>query len=149
MLFIPREARVRGPKEERTLRTMGSKSVALGLSAFFVASTTLCFTVFYNPTSVKALFGKPIVRKAVKVKKKKKKKKSERIPVGVGVVAYDQETRKIIVGLRRGAQGAGTWALPGGWLEKGESLEGCALREMCEETGLTATSFEKCQGEQT
>ena len=42
----------------------------------------------------------------------------------------------MLLGLRRGSHGAGTWAPPGGHLEYGESVEACARREAAEETGL-------------
>lgn len=54
--------------------------------------------------------------------------------VGVGVLVTDGT--RVLLGRRRGAHGAGTWAAPGGHLEFGESVEACARREVAEETGL-------------
>ncbi|KAJ9644022.1 hypothetical protein H2201_006645 [Coniosporium apollinis] len=56
--------------------------------------------------------------------------------VGVGVFVMNREG-KFIIGKRKGSHGSGTWALPGGHLDFGESLEACAAREVLEETGLT------------
>ena len=50
---------------------------------------------------------------------------------------------RILMGERIGSLGAGTWALPGGQLEMGESIEQCARREVLEETGLELTSIKK------
>ena len=61
-------------------------------------------------------------------------KKVKRIKVGVGV--FVKRDGKILVGKRKGSHGAGTWALPGGHLEPGESFETCCKREVQEETGL-------------
>ena len=54
--------------------------------------------------------------------------------VGVGVLVV--EDGRLLLGQRLGAHGAGSWALPGGHLEFGESVEACARREVLEETGL-------------
>ena len=57
--------------------------------------------------------------------------------VGVGVFVL--RGGRVLLGQRRGAHGAGTWALPGGHLEFGETVEHCARREVLEETGLEVT----------
>lgn len=54
--------------------------------------------------------------------------------VGVGVIIVRDGL--VLLGERMGSHGAGTWALPGGHLEFGESVEDCARRETLEETGL-------------
>jgi 8-oxo-dGTP diphosphatase len=58
---------------------------------------------------------------------------SPRVGIGVFVV----RDARFVMGERRGAHGAGTWSLPGGHLEFGESFEDAAAREVQEETGLT------------
>ncbi|KAL1689292.1 NUDIX hydrolase domain-like protein [Schizophyllum commune] len=57
------------------------------------------------------------------------------VRVGVGAFVTNQ-SGQFIVGKRKGSHGAGTYALPGGHLEYGESFEACATREVLEETGL-------------
>lgn len=56
------------------------------------------------------------------------------VQVGVGVVIV--RSGEVLLGLRSGSHGSGTWAFPGGHLEFGESPEDCAAREALEETGL-------------
>ena len=66
---------------------------------------------------------------------------SNTVRVGVAVIIMRQNT--ILLGERIGAHGANTWATPGGHLEFGESVEQCAIREVCEETGLNVSKVTK------
>jgi len=54
--------------------------------------------------------------------------------VGVGVLVL--RAGRVLLGQRKASHGAGTWALPGGHLEFGETVEDCARREVLEETGI-------------
>jgi MOSC domain-containing protein YiiM/ADP-ribose pyrophosphatase YjhB (NUDIX family) len=56
--------------------------------------------------------------------------------IGVGVIVVRSE--HVLLGLRRGAHGAGSWSFPGGNLDGDESVEVCALRELSEEVGVEA-----------
>ena len=56
--------------------------------------------------------------------------------LGVGVIVV--RGGDVLFGLRRGSHGAGSWSFPGGHVDGDESVEGCALRELEEETGLQA-----------
>jgi 8-oxo-dGTP diphosphatase len=58
--------------------------------------------------------------------------------VGVGVLV--RRDRVVLLGHRRGAHGAGSWAPPGGHLDRGEDVDDCARRECLEETGLSLTA---------
>jgi 8-oxo-dGTP diphosphatase len=70
-----------------------------------------------------------------------KAKPNTKVNVGVGVVVYKESSGEVLLGLRKNAHGANTWALPGGWLERGEDFVACALREVEEETGLTKSDL--------
>jgi 8-oxo-dGTP diphosphatase len=62
-----------------------------------------------------------------------------RARVGVGVIVLHEG--KLLMVQRRGSHGDGTWSVPGGHIEFGESLEQCAAREVLEETGVTVTGM--------
>ena len=67
------------------------------------------------------------------------------VRVGVGVFILESPHQptpnpRFLLGKRLNAHGAGTWALPGGHLEFGETPEACAVREVLEETGLKVTN---------
>jgi 8-oxo-dGTP diphosphatase len=55
--------------------------------------------------------------------------------VGVGAIIIHQG--KILLVKRGGEPALGLWAIPGGTLKLGETLQECAAREILEETGLT------------
>lgn len=59
--------------------------------------------------------------------------------VGVGVFIF--KDGKFLMQQRHGAHGAGSWSVPGGHLEFGESFEDTARREVAEETGLEITNI--------
>jgi 8-oxo-dGTP diphosphatase len=54
----------------------------------------------------------------------------------VGVAAIVIKDGAILLGKRKNAHGEGSWQFPGGHLEYGETIEGCARREVFEETGI-------------
>ena len=62
--------------------------------------------------------------------------------VGVSVILkrYDKKGNfEVLMGIRKGSHGAGTWAFPGGHLEYMEEFEDCAIREILEETNVDLT----------
>ncbi len=54
--------------------------------------------------------------------------------VGTGAVVIHQ--RHLLMVERAGSHGAGTWTVPGGWIEFGEDPLAGAVREVFEETGV-------------
>lgn len=57
--------------------------------------------------------------------------------IGVSLVAFN-EHRQVFL-LRHVFHPYAPWGLPGGWLDNGESPETCLVRELREETGLSAS----------
>ncbi len=59
---------------------------------------------------------------------------AERAVIAAGCVVV--KGQKVLLVRRRTAPYSGYWSIPGGKLERGESLEECARRELFEETGM-------------
>lgn len=56
--------------------------------------------------------------------------------IRIGCEVFLKKDNTILLGKRKNCYGEGTWALPGGHLEYGESLLACATRELREELGI-------------
>jgi len=65
----------------------------------------------------------------------------EKPNVRVGVGVFVLKDGKFLMQKRQGSHGSGTWSLPGGHLEFGESFEDTARREVKEETNLDITNI--------
>lgn len=60
--------------------------------------------------------------------------------VGLGVLV--NKSGRVLMLRRSNVHGAGAWSAPGGHIDKGESLERCAEREVFEETGVTIRNIQ-------
>jgi len=65
------------------------------------------------------------------------------VTVDCVVFGLDDEDLKVLLIERDRPPFAGTWALPGGFVEPTETLEAAALRELAEETGVSQVFLEQ------
>lgn len=61
-------------------------------------------------------------------------------PIGVAIIVARDE--KLLMGKRKGGYKPGTMGVPGGRIEKGESIPDAVIRELDEETGIIPREFE-------
>ncbi|NLJ33661.1 MAG: NUDIX hydrolase [Firmicutes bacterium] len=64
-------------------------------------------------------------------------------PGAVGIIALTEDNEVVLVKQFRQATGDNMWEIPAGKLEPGEDPQGCAIRELKEETGFTARHWQK------
>ena len=64
--------------------------------------------------------------------------------VRVGVAVWIYKDGKVLMGKRKGSHGAGSWSLPGGHVEFGETPIDTVSREVMEETGLEVGEITRC-----
>jgi 8-oxo-dGTP diphosphatase len=65
----------------------------------------------------------------------------KRVQVGVAaIVIYEGQ---LLMQLRQGSHGSGTWSVPGGHQEFGEMPEQTAVREVLEETGVSVRAVRR------
>lgn len=57
------------------------------------------------------------------------------VGVGVAVLIWNED-EELLLGQRKASHGTGTWSVPGGHMEFGETPEEACIREVQEETGL-------------
>ena len=64
---------------------------------------------------------------------------SQKPQVGTAMIITKDD--KVLLMKRKGPHGTGTWSTPGGHLDFGETIEGCAAREAKEEVGLDVSDI--------
>ena len=72
-----------------------------------------------------------------------RRQKRSTVTVDIIIFSLVEDELHVLLVKRRFAPFAGMWAIPGGFLEKGESLEQAAARELAEETGVTGIYMEQ------
>ncbi len=63
--------------------------------------------------------------------------------VSADVVVFDTTNRSLLLIERKREPFAGSWALPGGFMDMDEPAESAAIRELKEETGLVVASVQQ------